>query len=429
MSDTLQQQSASHVRTFAADLARAKGKPVPQEVLPPPKSEAAPDPALSDTRPAVTGIEPVKPVIASIPTPKEEEPLIVITEPLPNREVKAPAPSYPVLSDVPTLRPLPSEQAVAPLIEDDSVKQRIAEITARLETRGEAPPVLPKAPEEAPKAPAGPTVSPIKTYKLDVAEHAADLKASPLSLLAAEQDGRTPNLARARESTVKRPFPAALVAAGLVVLGIAALGVSWIFFESASTVDAPVTRAESPIAVDGEFRVAATAIPEAVVEARAAQVGRGEIRQIVLTRPGTDGVPMVLTVREVLDAYDAPGTLTRALSPNALIAWYGGRGGIEPLVVAPVVSYERSFKSMLVWEKDIASELAPLYGVLPKATSTATTTSITSWSDRIVLNTDARELIDVLGETHLIYGFPTKETLIIAKSIEAYGEALRRLAE
>jgi hypothetical protein len=143
----------------------------------------------------------------------------------------------------------------------------------------------------------------------------------------------------------------------------------------------------------------------------------------------------------------APDVFLRSVLPASTAGVIRARNEVAPFFIFRVDSYERSFGGMLEWEPRMAGDLADLYPALPPTApppplSTTTPASSTTppvmpatalsfssgFADSIVESRDARVFRDAEGRTLMLYGFYDKETLILARSEEAFAELVRRLA-
>lgn len=122
-----------------------------------------------------------------------------------------------------------------------------------------------------------------------------------------------------------------------------------------------------------------------------------------------------------------PDDLVRALSQE----FFFGLHTVDtnaPLLVVPVLSYDRAFQGMLAWEETLNADFAPIF----TATSALTTGADgipekRIFSDIVMRNYDVRALKNNSGNIVLYYSFPTRDTLIIAESPYTFTELLSRL--
>ena len=123
----------------------------------------------------------------------------------------------------------------------------------------------------------------------------------------------------------------------------------------------------------------------------------------------------------------APENLLRALSDDFFFGVHIVDENASLLVI-PVDSYERAFTGMLAWEKNMSSDLVPIFTPVPPLT--VDEQGLFTWrpfEDIIIRNYDVRALRDDEGTIQLYYSFPTRDILIIAESTYSFTEILSRL--
>lgn len=160
----------------------------------------------------------------------------------------------------------------------------------------------------------------------------------------------------------------------------------------------------------------------------------GAILHIVPTINDTDVaanaiVQRLVTFSEFLEAIGAspPEDLVRALDSNFFIGIHTVDEN-APVMVIPVVSYERAFPAMLQWEKTINADLTPIFTTVSRQTTGPDgIPRERNFEDAIMRNYDVRQLKDDAGVVQLFYSFPTRNILIIAESPYSFTEVLSRL--
>ncbi len=111
---------------------------------------------------------------------------------------------------------------------------------------------------------------------------------------------------------------------------------------------------------------------------------------------GTATAELVLSTM----AINAPGSMQRAVTSIS----FGGYDATDPVIVMRFTSFDTMFAGMLAWENSMSSDLAPLFGPA----------TITTTLDSRVNNRDVRVLSNPQNEDVLVYGFITRNTLLIA---------------
>jgi len=137
--------------------------------------------------------------------------------------------------------------------------------------------------------------------------------------------------------------------------------------------------------------------------------------------------PVVLETFLNLMGAQAPEELVRALSEE----FFFGIHTVDenaPLLVIPVLSYERAFAGMLAWEETINTDLAPAFTLVPtQVLGTSGLPEKRRFEDVVMRNYDVRALRDDNDEIQLYYSFPTRSILVIGESPYSFTEILNRL--
>ncbi|MBP9668767.1 MAG: hypothetical protein KBE09_00570 [Candidatus Pacebacteria bacterium] len=124
---------------------------------------------------------------------------------------------------------------------------------------------------------------------------------------------------------------------------------------------------------------------------------------------------------------EPPESLVRALSEEFFFGVHALDENV-PVLVVPVLVYERAFAGMIEWEKSINDELAPIFTAIPAQVINAEGKSVPrAFEDVIVQNYDVRILRDARGTVRFLYAFPTRDILIFAESPNSFVEILARL--
>jgi len=417
-----------HVRTFAQDVARLSGKPMP----------AMPARAVS---------APVKSVVVPPPQPAPEP----VVEPSIPQAAYEPPPGY-VIPKAPTTDES-REDVLARLkrkVQEDQVQETLimpkapstSESREAVLARLKANVGVSAAEAVAPVATATPVPDRIHTYKSDFAEHIDEKDATAFSVIAAEAD------AQGTIQTVvfkeRRPFPTAIVAGFLLII----LGGSGLYAAYHIVTNRPMTvfQPRVPSLIVADERQELTGSGQELLTNLAAAASEilpeGTVRVTYTTTASTSPDGMVSALPQSGGALIAalalpmPDILLRSIQPESTVGIIRAGEEQRPFFILRVDSFERSFAGMLAWEAGIASDLSDLYPEYPAqepvGTSTASTTPVvtvnTSFVDEVFGNRDARTLRDSLGRPIVVYGFHDKETLIIARDEAAYLALIERLS-
>ncbi len=428
-----------YVRTFAQDMARLSGKPMTSAAQVP---ASAPKPSRKP--PEETKPEPEKPPAPTPPpayiipkAPSTDESREAVLARL-KQYAGAPAAPAPV-----SMKPRPAP----------STDEKSADVLARLQAnakRAEPPPPIPLAQkpsmEKAPER--------IHTYTSDFADHLDEKEGSAFSVLAAQADA-APQLTTVR--FVDKPkFPVAIAAGfALLLLGMGAIVAAFVFMPKEIPVPEELV-VPSLVFADDYFEVAGDGPTLRAALTAPRMLAEGETLVAYLTRASTtpEGASVFVPAEggALIAALGlpAPDVLLRSILPASTAGVIRTRNEVAPFFLLRVDSYERSFAGMLDWEPRMAQDLAEFYPELPPAalpvlmgTSTAgqgassTTPPIepasafsfsSGFSDDIVDTRDVRVLRDSEGRSVMLYGFYSKDTIVIARNESAFIELVRRMA-
>lgn len=303
----------------------------------------------------------------------------------------------------------------------------------------------PAAPEQVVAAPAPrssePTESSVRslhTLKQDLQHVVRDQKISVVRAAALEQEKRRtsgePGAEKIDTQPSARSHLASYVAASFGLLALGALALFGVYYVESSR-QTPQQQTSGAI-VFAEQSVSlpltgqgANALKQTLGGARAASnAGLGSITRIVPIVGPTTAQQRPATFGEFMVAIEAspPDDLLRALSDDFFL----GLHTIDknaPLIVVPVLSYDRAFAGMLAWESAMNGDLAPLFTPLSRYANVNGIPEERRFSDVVMRNYDVRALKDDSGQIQLYYSFPTRGILIIAESPYTFTEVLTRL--
>ncbi|OHB10841.1 MAG: hypothetical protein A3G05_02330 [Candidatus Zambryskibacteria bacterium RIFCSPLOWO2_12_FULL_45_14] len=115
----------------------------------------------------------------------------------------------------------------------------------------------------------------------------------------------------------------------------------------------------------------------------------------------------------------APGSLVRAFDP---LFMFGALGQSNFLIIK-LASFENAFAGMLLWEKNMAQDIGPLFTTAPLLKSIPVGATFTDVTDR---NKDMR-MLAIEGKSILLYSFFDNNMVIITDSIETLRTLIERL--
>lgn len=295
------------------------------------------------------------------------------------------------------------------------------------------PPV--EIPQEPPPAPAPeplPAVAPepvaeedarLHTYSSDFAEHVTEQGASPVAVLAAEQDAGPAPTAADFVPKKEKSSASVYIAAGILLV-IAGAGIALATYWLRGSAPAPVATLTPPVVrifVDDRATVSGTgrALAQAIEEQVQKPLAAGAVRAIT-TANATSTDKSVFSALQ----FPAPDVLLRNIYADGSMAGIVNASEQSPFFLLSVQSYGDTFAGMLAWEPHMAQDLKTLF----PPSSGASASAQYSFIDKVVANHDARALRDSAGHTMIIYGYWDPSSLIIAHDESAFTELVSRLA-
>jgi len=310
-------------------------------------------------------------------------------------------------------------------------------------------------------SPSGP--APIETYASDFSARLKETQASPVTVLAAEQDEGV----RQVQMMLREPEHGNrwYIAGGMLLVLLGGVGIYFAYSRYLAVVTpvvvAPIT--STPIFVDSQEQVRGIGIvlAQAVEQSVDKPLALNTVK-LLTTGTSTDSSGSIFSAL----AARAPGLLTRNVDAmgsmtGVVSVEVGNTREQSPFFILSVTSYGAAFSGMLSWESTMQSDLNVLFSLYPMPTVAATTTAAISTSstrvragqiipkatttpavattttaqapkggfrDEVVSNHDVRVYRDASGRSIMLYGFWNQAILVIARSPEAFAEILARLA-
>ena len=300
---------------------------------------------------------------------------------------------------------------------------------------GLLPPLQSQAPQPvAAPEPSGPTS--LKTYAGDFLDRVKDTNASPMTVLAAEQDSAQGAPYVAPQEPPRTTIPYIIIGVVLLIAGAVGAYVASTYYRATM---APVVLAPSvsaPIFVDDREQVSGSgaALMRAIEQSVNTPITSGSIRLLYMASSTDTG-----SVFSMLGV-SAPNVLLRNIQAAGSMAGIVNAGGIQsPFFILSVSSYSDTFSGMLTWEPMMRRDLItlfPPYPVTSAASTTATSTppvsppalSAMAFTDSTVANHDVRIYNDTQGRSIILYGYWNQTTLVIARDPASFTEIVQRLA-
>ncbi|MFZ2484819.1 MAG: hypothetical protein WAX80_03450 [Minisyncoccia bacterium] len=289
-------------------------------------------------------------------------------------------------------------------------------------------------PEENPENP----LKQIRTFQGDVAEALKKQQESLVSIQRREQlrrDSVGPSgvVIPLSEIAKRRREIFFLSVGSIVLLAIGGAG-AWYTYNTfvnksgTPTIDAPLNRfisASSEINLD--LTDASRDNLNNVLFEAVGNVPRGELKHIIL-RKSVLTKSSVIETSELLEKLgsQAPSNLVRAFDPLFMFGAFGKSSEINnasTFIIIKLASFENAFAGMLLWEKDVAQDLGPLFATSQALEEAPPESIFTDITDR---NKDIRALV-LNGQPVLLYSFFDNNMLIITDDIETMRALVERL--
>lgn len=432
---------SQYIRTYAKDVAKLTGQPVPAASVPPKKASESDDSSgvmLPEFDPS-----PVQRDDGQVSS--KEFPQEVLTV---SRED-----SKNLFEHVPTMPPAsvePPAPVPIPQVEEaerEAILERLRQKVA-LQQQQSVPPPSPPPPPPPPPPPVAPVelppekTSPLHTYTSDFADRIDEKRASTFSVLAAEQDAQTGT--RPNTQAKSRSAVPIMLAVLLILLGVGGLGAAFYLIdqgEPQETLGVPsLVFADEKIELEGpDYR-------QALADVAAQPLVEGNVlityvTNATTTKLGIRKEPQPGGVLMRLLELGAPDILLRNVDISSTVGIIAAGGETRPFFLMRVNSFERTFAGMLGWEPRMPENLALFYpesAAIVDALATTTPTSGTpiphtpaspsvQFVDAVVANRDVRILRDQSGRSLMLYGYADKQTLIITRNEAAFTALTARL--
>ena len=270
----------------------------------------------------------------------------------------------------------------------------------------------------------------IRTFQGDVAEALQNQDESLVSIQQAEHLRRSSaesNVPISSENSKKIKEMFFLSLGGIILVALGAVGIWFAYNEfvrktTAPAATAPINRFISPDS-EIDFNTAATSRDVFIKNISAAKenTAPGELKHIVFKKEKVEEEFSLMPVSEFLSILEthAPGSLIRSFSPLFMYGTYGE----SAFLIIKLASFENAFAGMLAWEKDLATDIGPLFATARFLREILPGTVFTDVTDR---NKDIR-LLALEEQTILLYSFFDNNMLIITDSIETLRTLIERL--
>lgn len=261
----------------------------------------------------------------------------------------------------------------------------------------------------------------IRTFQGDVAEALRRQKGSLVSIQQAEQAKKNaldPLTTTLSESSRRRMEFFYLLLGSLTLIVLGATGAWFAYNEFLNQRVTPVTVPPDnrfiPVNTVTNLNLTSTTREDLITALSNASQNsiEGEIIQINLS----------LSTSQFLEKLGtrAPGNLVRAFGSPFMF----GAFGESNFLIIKLASFENAFAGMLAWEKNLAQDIGPLFATAELSEQSPLGATFVDITDK---NKDVR-VLDVGGQTVLLYSFFDNKMLIITDKIETLRIVVERLA-
>lgn len=275
-------------------------------------------------------------------------------------------------------------------------------------------------------------LKPIRTFESDIASSVRSNQGSVVHIALAEEEKRRSQETVAhgnKKSVLFGTLGLVLIIASCALVGIAIYTTE---HNSPKPVPIPEIKKEGLFTAGHEYVFAlatSTTRMETIAELQKTVPTQtlGDISRVVITVAGTT-TPIALDDTDFLSVLlpKAPDLFKRSLAPLFEYGVYQDTTP-KPFLIFTSIDYDRSYAGLLAWERDMKSEFSDLFNNAPENTTINTSDETTQpvvhslvFKDTVVKNVELRVLLDENGTEYLVYGFPRRNTLIIAPNTKTF---------
>jgi hypothetical protein len=279
-------------------------------------------------------------------------------------------------------------------------------------------------------------ISPLRTYKDDVARTISRKKTSLTSMVIAESR-RKMRQAQSEKNEERRGIKNYLLFTMSILLIMGGIGSASYFYikNQRENTALPIARISSLVFADAQEEFDTTGLTGGQLMSllsaerdNAGSLPLGTIKHLYLTA-NLDGSKFLVGARDFLETIgaDVRSPYLRSINQTFMLGFHVFNGS-QPFLILKVGFFEGAFAGMLAWEGEMQDDLAPLFG--QKADSIFDediTKGQPAFSDVVIKNKDTRVLKDSAGNIILLYSFVDRETLVITTREDTFIEIFTRM--
>lgn len=263
-----------------------------------------------------------------------------------------------------------------------------------------------------------PRIAPIRTYAADISEVIRKRGETLSTIVRAEQEKGGP-LNKEKETEYRAGMQRALLiagAAGLVLLGIAIIGLVLIFSgnEEPAPEYAPLISANTAVSIP--IQAEANLLELLAAERVASDINLGEVAEVVISEGGAR-----LSPSQILTLLNAPPTIAR--NATDIMVGIHAFNRNQPFLLIEVEAYDRAFEAMLAWEPSMAENLGAFFA--PNRAIMTPPPATLSFADYVYQNVDVRASD---SSWQIVYAFPERNLLLITTNDSTLREVMTRLS-
>lgn len=271
---------------------------------------------------------------------------------------------------------------------------------------------MPPEENKTPPVPEKKLIKALRTYQGDVEEILGKKKISKTTILVAEQErkGFTPTPPRDQVDTRKRNR--IFIWSGILLFILGIMTVSAVYYVKSinqvvieqKTKTIMAFSEESDIPVSGLTRE--NLIKNILAENKSFSLPLNSVLYINITNSSSTSISSFDFLS--LLAPQIPRTLLRSFEDEHMLGILSFDAN-EPFIILTTKDFATSYSGMLIWERNIISDIGPIFGINGTA-------STTTFVDEERQNKDLRVMKDLNGKTMLVYSFIDRNTLVITST-------------
>jgi hypothetical protein len=288
------------------------------------------------------------------------------------------------------------------------------------------------------------TKSSIRTYKDDIEEAIQTSHLSSVNIAMAENDKMRGRLI-AENAGIAGPSGAysknkiaLLISILLVVIGIGAIGITYLVKNQSSNTIIPTQVITSIITTEYKDELNVNSVVKnRFLSALASkindiQIPVNNIYNVYITT-GASTTKRLINSGEFVAFTELrmPDMIKRTLASNFMVGMYSSTQNL-PFIIFKTSSFENTYAGMLEWEKYLEKDFSVLFRFSDTNANGGLAASLTpttqkTFTDAVIVNQNARVLRDADGKITFLYAILDKNTIVLTVNDTAFKEIVSRL--